>query len=141
MLTVDNKLLGNGLCEMDFAEWLQKELDKRDWKQSNLVHAGVTSSYLSRVMNGLRKPGPRLCRQIAKALNLPEQEVYERAGLLKGLPQGDKEIEEYVRQRLPLISPKRRVALFYFLDHLIEAERIEKQIDRDVSALDDEGET
>ena len=122
----------------DFGSWLQKELDKRDWKQANLVHAGVNSGYLSRVLSGLRNPGPSLCRQVARALNLPESEVFERAGLLEGLPHNDKEAEEYVKTRLPLISRQRRAALLYFLDHLIEAERAERQINHDASALDDE---
>lgn len=125
---------------MDFAEWLQSELDKRGWKQANLVRAGVNSSYISQVLNRLRRPGPTICRQIAKALNLPEREVYERAGLLKDVPADDlKEVEEYINQRLPLISRKRRVALTYFLDHLVEAERVEKETIYDEILTDDEG--
>jgi len=36
-----------------FVEWVNQELDKRNWKQADLVRAtGVTSAHVSRVLTG-----------------------------------------------------------------------------------------
>lgn len=123
---------------MNFADWLQGELDRRGWKQANLVRLGVNSSYISQVLGGTRNPGPLFCRQIAQALNLPDVEIFERAGLLNGLPQGDADVDEYVRLRLPLLSVERQKALLSYLDHLVERDRAERAIERDLETLDDD---
>lgn len=78
-----------------FVEWLQAELDQRGWLASDLARrAGLGSGTLSQLMNGYRNPGPDVCRSIAHALKVPEEEVFRRAGLLSPKPELSDQAEE-----------------------------------------------
>lgn len=67
----------------EFAEWLQGELNKREWDQTELARrARISQGQISRVISGTRGLGPDACRAIARALDLPEEFVFRKAGLL-----------------------------------------------------------
>ena len=44
--------------------------------------AGISNPYLSQIERGLRKPSAEILQQIAKALQISAESLYERAGLL-----------------------------------------------------------
>jgi transcriptional regulator with XRE-family HTH domain len=44
---------------------------------------GVSNPYLSQIERGLRKPSAEILQQIAKALRISAETLYERAGLLE----------------------------------------------------------
>jgi transcriptional regulator with XRE-family HTH domain len=44
--------------------------------------AGVSNPYLSQIERGMRKPSADILQQIAKALSISAETLYERAGLL-----------------------------------------------------------
>ena len=44
--------------------------------------AGVSNPYLSQIERGLRKPSADILQQIAKALKISAESLYERAGFL-----------------------------------------------------------
>ena len=44
--------------------------------------AGVSNPYLSQIERGLRKPSAEILQQIAKALEISAESLYERAGFL-----------------------------------------------------------
>src|SRR4051794_41218305 len=44
--------------------------------------AGVSNPYLSQIERGLRKPSAEILQQIARALQISAESLYERAGLL-----------------------------------------------------------
>ena len=44
--------------------------------------AGVSNPYLSQIERGLRKPSAAILQQIAKALQISAETLYERAGFL-----------------------------------------------------------
>ncbi len=68
--------------DFGFIEWLQSELDARDWKQSDLARrSGIGTGYLSQIMNGVRNPGAPTLRSIARAFGIRDVEVLRRAGL------------------------------------------------------------
>jgi len=68
---------------MDFSEWLESELKKRGWSQSQLAHRGrIKPNTVSRVLSRERNPGPEFCRAVARALGLPQEYVFRRAGLI-----------------------------------------------------------
>ncbi len=72
-----------------FSGWLQGELDKREWTQADLARkSDLSRAAVSQVISQNRKPGPEFCRAVAKALELPEEFVFRKAGLLS--PQPDK---------------------------------------------------
>jgi transcriptional regulator with XRE-family HTH domain len=45
--------------------------------------AGVSNPYLSQIERGLRRPSAEILQQIAKALRISAETLYERAGLLE----------------------------------------------------------
>lgn len=66
-----------------FIEWLQTELNQRNWTQADLARRSkVTQTHISRIMNGMRHPGPQAVTNIARALHVPQEEAFQRAGLL-----------------------------------------------------------
>lgn len=44
--------------------------------------AGVSNPYLSQIERGLRKPSAEILQQIARALEISAETLYERAGML-----------------------------------------------------------
>lgn len=72
---------------MSFQEWLLAELRERGWSLSELARrADVGVSSLSMIVNELRGPGPDVLLGIARALRLPPETVFRRAGLLPDEP-------------------------------------------------------
>ena len=68
---------------MYFANWLQQQLNEREWSHSDLARrCNVTPAQISRVIAGSRGAGPDLCIAIAKGLNLPREEVFKARGWL-----------------------------------------------------------
>lgn len=70
--------------QTNFPEWLQSELTKRGWSQSDLARfSGVNRQVISSYLNNQRKkPDPEVLVNIAFALKFPPEEVFRRAGLL-----------------------------------------------------------
>lgn len=81
----------NGVIVMQhFSEWLNSELLKRNWNQSDLVRAAetlghsITSSQVSYALRGIRLPSPETCIAYASALGVSREQVFkERGWLLK----------------------------------------------------------
>ena len=79
---------------VDFTEWLQGELNQRDWTQADLAdRAGIGRSSLSMVMSKKRQPGKDMCRAIAATLQLPEEVVFRHAGLLSPRAETNEKID------------------------------------------------
>ena len=47
--------------------------------------AGISNPYLSQIERGLRKPSGEILKAIARALYVPVETLYERAGLLESV--------------------------------------------------------
>lgn len=90
----------------EFTKWLEEELRTRNWQPSDLARrAKLGNSTLTRILNGIRNPGPEVCVAIARALDHPPEHVFRVAGLLPPLPSSNdgfilKELIEIVK-RLP----------------------------------------
>ncbi len=79
----------------DFSEWIESELKRRDWNASELAkRADINSGTLSNILSRTRRPGPDICRAIARALNYSPEVVFRQAGLLPPTPEPDLEVEE-----------------------------------------------
>ena len=78
---------------MEFASWLENQLNKRLWSQRELVRRSKMSGYkisqgqLSHILNGTREAGPEACIAIAYALGLPREEVFQARGWLLSKPE------------------------------------------------------
>ena len=60
---------------------VQREVARRSVRRLAEV-AGVSNPYLSQIERGLRKPSAEILQQIAKALQISAETLYERAGFL-----------------------------------------------------------
>jgi transcriptional regulator with XRE-family HTH domain len=79
--------------ENNFVTWLTTEMETRGWNNSELARrAGLVPSAVSQVIAGNRGPGPDFCRSVARALSLPPEMVFRRAGLLPGLPGPEEDV-------------------------------------------------
>jgi transcriptional regulator with XRE-family HTH domain len=101
-------IIGN----MTFIQWLEIELEKRHWRRSDLARAaGLTDTAITLVWNGQRKPGYKMCRGIAKALNISEETVVHHAGLLTIKPESDLDFEEMKHLFLQMSKDEQEVFL------------------------------
>jgi transcriptional regulator with XRE-family HTH domain len=84
-----------------FAKWLQDEMQSRGWDQSDLMrHANLTTGVVSRILSLEREPSPKTLRAIARAMQVPPEDVFRRAGLLPrstAMPDGAEELLQYFR--------------------------------------------
>ena len=74
--------------KIDFVSWLQRELDKRNWSQSELVRQArakghkLTTSQVSRIMTREQVGTVEVIMAIASALDLPFEDVFRVRGWL-----------------------------------------------------------
>lgn len=95
-----------------FATWLELELNKRDWRLSDLARrAQLDTGSVSRILNSTRKPGPEVCLAIARALNYPPETVFRLAGLLPPDPGTEPEEKEVLLLFRQLGAEQRKLAL------------------------------
>jgi transcriptional regulator with XRE-family HTH domain len=80
---------------VDFANWLQDEMSRHGWSNSELARqAGVTRGAIGNILRGDRNTGSELCQAIARAFNLPAEQVFQKAGLLPPVAEKNAKIEE-----------------------------------------------
>jgi len=66
--------------------WLRQQLDSRGWSQNELAEkSGISSGLMSGIMNG-RRPGMKVCKGLARALEVDEEVVLKLAGHIKKKP-------------------------------------------------------
>ena len=66
-----------------FLTWLQNAIRDRQWSISELARrSGVSQSHLSNIISGNRKASAATLSALARALNLPADLVFSKAGLL-----------------------------------------------------------
>ena len=78
-----------------FSEWLQAEMDKRDWSQSDCARAAdLNRAVINKLLNGKCKPQPSTLTAIARAFKIPVEIAYRAAGLLPPSAERDDTIEQ-----------------------------------------------
>lgn len=91
-------------CQMtiiNFAEFLQDELDTRGWKASDLVkRSKLSPAIISRALNSERLPSPESLSAIASALGYPPERLFRIAGILPPKP----EIDEITEKLIHLVA-------------------------------------
>ncbi len=69
--------------KMYFSEWLQAEINKRGWSQSDLARsADLNRAVINKLLNGKSHPQPATLIAISRALRIPIEITYRAAGLL-----------------------------------------------------------
>lgn len=81
--------------ETELTIWLQSELEKRNWSQSELARrSGLSHGTVSNILSGTKGVGEASLNAIAKALHVPSEVLFRKAGLLPEVPEKDEQIEE-----------------------------------------------
>ena len=82
--------------------------------------AGVSNPYLSQIERGLRRPSADILSQLAAALQISAESLYERAGMLdpEGTPRGG--VRDAIANDLKL-TPEQRQALLSVYDSFVTA--------------------
>ncbi len=67
----------------DLGEFIRQQRERSAISLRKLAEAaGISNPYLSQIERGLRRPSGEILKAIARALYLPAEALYERAGLL-----------------------------------------------------------
>jgi transcriptional regulator with XRE-family HTH domain len=106
-----------------FAEWLQSEIDKRGWSQSDCARAAdLNRAVINKLLNGKSKPQPYTLVAIARAFKIPIEIAYRAAGLLPPNTDGDDTLEELIHVFKSIQSPQRRATAIMLLKALCAEE-------------------
>ena len=79
--------------------------------------AGVSNPYLSQIERGLRKPSADILQQIAKALQISAETLYERAGFMDA-DAGARTVREAIAAD-PLLNPEQQKALLQVYESFV----------------------
>ncbi len=113
-----------------FAEWLQAEMDKRGWSQSDCARAAdLNRAVINKLLNGKSKPQPPTLVALARAFKLPIETIYRAASLLPPSPDGDDTTDELIHIFKSIQSPQRRSTAIMLLKALIAEEENEQRRD------------
>jgi transcriptional regulator with XRE-family HTH domain len=114
-----------------FSEWLQAEMNKRGWSQSDLARsADLNRAVINKLINGKSHPQPSTLGSISRALRIPIEITYRAAGLLPINPDNDETIEEAIYVLKNIQSAQRKATAITLLKALITEEEKEQQEDK-----------
>ncbi|MBX3048408.1 MAG: helix-turn-helix transcriptional regulator [Anaerolineales bacterium] len=69
--------------DRSFSTWLQAQLSERGWTAVYLARrTQISQTHISRLLSGLRRPGPEALKEIARAFDVPPELVFDKAGVL-----------------------------------------------------------
>lgn len=111
-----------------FAEWLQSEIDKRGWSQSDCARAAdLNRAVINKLLNGKSKPQPFTLIALARAFKIPIEIAYRAAGLLPPNTDGDDMLEELIHLFKCIQSPQRKTTAITLLKALCTEEENEQR--------------
>ncbi len=114
-----------------FSEWLQAEMDKRGWSQSDLARsAELNRAVINKLLNGKSHPQPTTLEAISRALRIPIEITYRAAGLLPNNTDNDETIEEAIYVLKNIQSTQRKATAIALLKALINEEENEHRAEK-----------
>ncbi len=106
---------------LDFTTWLQAEMDKHQWSQADLArYADLSRAVINKLLNGRTYPQPTTLDAIARALKIPAETIYRRAGLLPRASVQDAYTAELIHKLSLIKDAQRKVTALRLLDALID---------------------
>lgn len=106
-----------------FTEWLQNEMDKRGWSQSECARAAdLNRAVINKLLNGKCKPQPVTLIAIARGFKIPVETVYRAAGLLPSSNHDDETTQELIHIFKSIQSPQRKATALMLLKALVAEE-------------------
>ena len=114
-----------------FSEWLQEEMDKRGWSQSDLARsAELNRAVINKLLNGKSHPQPSTLEAISRALKIPIETIYRVAGLLPVNPDSDDVAAEALYIFKSIQNAQRRATAMTLLKALIMEEENEQRSEK-----------
>ena len=114
-----------------FSEWLQAEMDKRGWSQSDLARCSdLNRAVINKLLNGKSHPQPTTLEAISRALKIPIEITYRAAGLLPHNTDNDETIEEAIYVLKNIQSSQRKATAVALLKALIYEEENEQRAEK-----------
>lgn len=111
----------------EFSRWLEDMLAEREMSQTKLAQAsGLSVSQVSRIIRLESTPSQDALLSIARALRVPSNQVFVKAGLISPNTEIRDEWVETAICMLSKISPYRRKVALNLLYDLIDEEENEK---------------
>jgi transcriptional regulator with XRE-family HTH domain len=108
---------------MHFTEWLQTEMDKRGWSQSECARAcDLNRAVINKLLNGKCKPQPATLMAIARGFKIPVETAYRAAGLLPTSNHDDDTTRELIHLFRSIQSPQRKATAIMLLKALVAEE-------------------
>lgn len=109
-----------------FAEWLQAEMDKRGWSQSDCARAcELNRAVINKLLNGKSRAQPITLAAIARGFKIPVETAYRAAGLLPPSTDGDDSAQEVMYIFRSIQSPQRKATAIMLLKALVAEEENE----------------
>jgi len=113
-----------------FAEWLQAEMNKRGWSQSDCARsADLNRAVIHKLLNGKSKPQPATLVALARGFKIPVETAYRAAGLLAPSVDGDDTSAEVLHIFNSIQSPQRKATAMMLLKALVAEEENEQRND------------
>jgi transcriptional regulator with XRE-family HTH domain len=110
-----------------FAEWLQAEMNKRGWSQSDCARAAdLNRAVINKLLNGKCRPQPNTLIAIARAFKIPVETAYRAAGLLPPSLELDDGAAELMYIYNSIRSPQRKMTAITLLKALVIEEENER---------------
>lgn len=101
-----------------FSEWLRGELERQNMTQADLVQSsGLSVAQISRIINLKSEPSKDALIAIARALDLPPDEVFRAAGILPPTPPNT-ELDQRVLHYLHQLHPEDQERVMLYLEVL-----------------------
>ena len=103
-----------------FSQWLQTEMNKRGWSQSDCARAAnLNRAVINKLLNGRCNPQPATLMAIARAFKIPVETTYRAAGLLPPSAAMDETTAELMFIFNSIQSPQRRATAIALLKALV----------------------
>jgi len=116
---------------IDFSEWLQAEIDKRGWSQSDLARsADLNRAVINKLLNGKSHAQPATLEAISRALKIPIEITYRAAGLLPSNSENDDALEEAIHVLKSIQSTQHKATAITLLKALINEEENEQRTEK-----------
>ena len=113
-----------------FSDWLQLELNRRGWSQSDCARAAnLNRAVINKLINGKSRAQPSTLGAIAQAFKIPVETVYRAAGLLPSKTDHDDSTQELLHIFKSIQSPQRKATAVILLKALVAEEENERRND------------
>ena len=122
-----------------FTQWLNTELNQRGWSRSEAARrGGISASMFDKVINGRANPGLEFCKGVARAFEMPLEDVLRLASILP--PLDDSPETEQLLRHISHIADEDKAVLLHIAQLMFECNTDETTHDVDES-LDDSNST